>query len=67
VILNAAVIWLIWQSIGMDGRFGALHPDLVDKRVITSGVFEALIAATVTQTGAVTWAMARFLFPNPSE
>jgi multisubunit Na+/H+ antiporter MnhB subunit len=64
VVLNAAVIWLIFYAIRIDVGFITAHPELADKRIITSGVFQALIGATVVQTGAVTWAMARFLFPN---
>ena len=50
--------------IRIDVGFITAHPELADKRIITSAVFQALIGATVVQTGAVTWAMARFLFPN---
>jgi len=64
VALNAAVIWLIFYAIGIDVRFNMTHPELADKRIITGAVFQTLIGATVVQTGAVTWAMARFLFPN---
>jgi multisubunit Na+/H+ antiporter MnhB subunit len=64
VALNAAVIWLIYDAIRIDVDFIAVHPELADKRMITSAVFQTLIGATVVQTGAVTWAMARFLFPN---
>jgi multisubunit Na+/H+ antiporter MnhB subunit len=64
VVLNAAVIWLISRAIAIDVTFVTAHPELADKRIITSAVFESLIGATVVQTGAVTWAMARFLFPN---
>jgi multisubunit Na+/H+ antiporter MnhB subunit len=64
VALNAAVIWLIFYAIRIDVGFTTAHPELADKRIITSAVFQALIGATVVQTGAVTWAMARFLFPN---
>lgn len=64
VALNAAVIWLIWRAMATDVAFVATHPELADKRIITSAVFESLIGATVVQTGAVTWAMARFLFPK---
>jgi hypothetical protein len=63
VLLNAAVFILIWRAAATDLAFVTAHPDLADKRVITPQVIMALIAATVTQTGAVTWAMARFLFP----
>jgi hypothetical protein len=64
VLLNAAVIGLIVYAIGIDTSFTTAHSDLADKRVITSAVFQTLIGATVVQTGAVTWAMARFLFPH---
>lgn len=64
VVLNAAVIWLISHALAIDVTFVTAHPELADKRIITSAVFESLIGATVVQTGAVTWAMARFLFPN---
>jgi hypothetical protein len=63
VSLNAAVLWLILYAIRLDSALVTAHPDLADKRMITSGVFMALIAATVAQTGAITFAMARFLFP----
>jgi hypothetical protein len=43
------------------------HPELADKRLITGAVFQTLIGATVVQTGAVTWVMARFLFPNRAD
>jgi multisubunit Na+/H+ antiporter MnhB subunit len=64
VTLNAAVIWLIFHAIGIDVSFITAHPELADKRIVTSAVFQTLIGATVVQTGAVTWAMARFLFPD---
>lgn len=64
VALNAAVIWLVSRAITIDVAFITAHPELADKRIITSAVFESLIGATVVQTGAVTWAMARFLFPH---
>lgn len=64
VALNTAVIWLIFYAIRVDVDFITAHPELADRRIITSAVFQALIGATVVQTGAVTWAMARFLFPN---
>lgn len=64
VVLNAAVIWLIFRAMEIDVTFITAHPELADRRIITSAVFESLIGATVVQTGAVTWAMARFLFPN---
>src|SRR5665213_3427199 len=66
VALNAAVIWLIFHALGIHVSFITAHPELADKRIITSAVFQTLIGATVVQTGAVTWAMARFLFPNQS-
>jgi len=64
VLLNAAVFYLIWHTVASDLAFVNAHPELADKRIITSGVIMALIGATVAQTGAVTWAMARFLFPT---
>ena len=64
VVLNAAVIGLIVGGLVIDLDFVTAHPELADKRMITSAVFQTLIAATVVQTGAITWAMARFLFPN---
>ncbi len=64
IALNAAVIWLVSRAMAIDVTFLTAHPELADKRIITSAVFESLIGATVVQTGAVTWAMARFLFPN---
>jgi hypothetical protein len=67
VVLNAAVIWLIFYAMRIDVSFITAHADLADKRTITSTVFQTLIGATVVQTGAVTWAMARFLFPNQAD
>jgi multisubunit Na+/H+ antiporter MnhB subunit len=67
VVLNAAVIWLIFYALGIDVSFMTAHPELAEKRIITSTVFQTLIGATVVQTGAVTWAMARFLFPNQAD
>jgi len=64
VVLNAAVIWLIVKAMGIDVAFTTVHPDLAEQRIITSAVFQTLIGATVVQTGAITWAMARFLFPS---
>jgi len=64
VALNTAVIWLIRDAMSVDVAFSAIHPELVEKRIITSAVFQTLIGAAVVQTGAVTWAMARYLFPN---
>jgi hypothetical protein len=65
--LNAAVIWLIYRATNADNAFISLRPELADRRVITSAVFQTLIGATVVQTGAITWAMARFLFPKSAE
>lgn len=62
VALNAAVMWLIYYALGIDTVFTAQHPEMADKRLITSAVFQTLIGATVVQTGAVTWVMANFLF-----
>jgi hypothetical protein len=67
VALNAAIIGLIIFAIRIDVAFISLHPDLADKRIITSAVFQTLIGATVVQTGAVMWAMARYLFPYQSD
>jgi len=64
IALNVAVVWLVFRAMAIDVAFITAHPELADKRVITSSVFESLIGATVVQTGAVTWAMARFLFPK---
>ena len=66
-LLNAAVVWLICWAISIDQTFVSAHPELADKRSINGTVFHTLIAATVVQTGAITWAMARFLFPNQPE
>ncbi len=67
VSLNTAVMWLIYRAIGIDVAFIAVHPDLADRRIITSAVVQTLIGSTVVQTGAVTWAMARYLFPYPHD
>lgn len=67
VVLNGAVIWLIIYAMHIDVGFITAHPELADKRLITSAVFQTLIGATVVQTGAVTWVMARFLFPNRAD
>ena len=66
-LLNAAVVGLIIYSINIDVTFMTAHPEFVEKRIITSAVFHTLIGATVVQTGAVTWAMARFLFPTQAD
>jgi hypothetical protein len=63
-LLNAAVIGMIFHAIGIDVNFVTATHELADKCIIPSAVLQALIGATVVQTGAVTWAMARFLFPN---
>ncbi|MDP8984697.1 MAG: hypothetical protein M3N97_06555 [Pseudomonadota bacterium] len=63
VLLNAAVFAFIWRTAATDLSFVTAHPDLADKRIVTSHVIMTLIAATVAQTGAITLAMARFLFP----
>jgi Na+-translocating ferredoxin:NAD+ oxidoreductase RnfD subunit len=47
VALNAAVVWLIYKAMAIDVVFFTAHPDLVDKRLITSAVFQTLIGATV--------------------
>jgi len=39
VALNAAVIWLIFHAIAIDVTFVTAHPELADKRIITSAVF----------------------------
>jgi hypothetical protein len=63
-LLNAAVIGLIFHAIGIDVNFVTGTQELADKCIIPNAVLQALIGATILQTGAITWAVARFLFSN---
>jgi len=64
VALNGALIWLIGYGLTADIELIATDAALADKRLITSGVLQTLVGATVVQTGLITRAMTRYLFPN---
>ena len=62
VLLNTAVIGLVCFGIRTDTALLQAH--VTSERMITSAVFASLVAGTVVQTGAIAYAMARFLFPS---
>jgi hypothetical protein len=62
VLLNTAVVGLICFAMRTDARLISAH--LATERMVTPAVLSALIAGTVAQTGAIAYAMAKFLFPD---
>jgi len=62
VLLNTAVVGLICFAMRTDTRLITAH--LISERMVTPAVLSALIAGTVAQTGAIAYAMAKFLFPD---
>ena len=62
VLLNTAVVGLICFAMRTDARLITAH--LTSERMVTPAVLSALIAGTVAQTGAIAYAMAKFLFPD---
>jgi hypothetical protein len=62
VILNTAAVGLICFAMRTDTRLITAH--LTTERMVTPAVLSALIAGTVAQTGAIAYAMAKFLFPD---
>jgi hypothetical protein len=63
VLLNTAVIFLIYRGMTTDTELIRMNAELAKNRLITPGVFNALIAGTVAQTGAIAYTISRFLFP----
>jgi len=53
-----------WSMLGVitDTRLITAH--LTTERMVTPAVLSPLIAGTVAQTGAIAYAMAKFLFPD---
>lgn len=66
IMLNAAVIFLIWNAFNTD--ISLLREQLIqnDQRLITENVFMSLIGATVVQVGVTLVAIISYLFPKNS-
>ncbi|MBA3756741.1 MAG: hypothetical protein H0X02_11140 [Nitrosomonas sp.] len=64
ILLNAAVIYLIWNAFNAD--ISLLREQLIqnDQRLITENVFMSLIGATVVQVGVTLVAIISYLFPK---
>lgn len=64
ILLNAAVIFLIWNAFNAD--ISLLREQLIqnDQRLITENVFMSLIGATVVQVGVTLVAIISYLFPK---
>jgi hypothetical protein len=62
VLLNTAVVGFICFAMRTEVRLITAH--LTTERMLTPAVLSALIAGTVAQTGAIAYAMAKFLFPD---
>ncbi|MBP6058068.1 MAG: hypothetical protein KA524_06595 [Nitrosomonas sp.] len=64
ILLNAAVIFLIWNAFNAD--IALLREKLIqnDQRLITENVFMSLIGATVVQVGVTLVAIISYLFPK---
>lgn len=64
ILLNAAVIFLIWNAFNADILL--LSEKLIqnDQRLITENVFMSLIGATVVQVGVTLVAITNYLFPK---
>lgn len=64
ILLNAAVIFLIWNAFNAD--ISLLREKLIqnDQRLITENVFMSLIGATVVQVGVTLVAIISYLFPK---
>ncbi|SFE72471.1 hypothetical protein [Nitrosomonas sp. Nm166] len=64
ILLNVAVIFLVWQAFSVD--IVLLREKLIqnDQRLITENVFMSLIGATVVQVGVTLVAITNYLFPK---
>ena len=64
ILLNAAVIYLIWNAFNAD--ISLLREQLIqnNQRLITENVFMSLIGATVVQVGVTLVAIISYLFPK---
>ena len=64
IVLNAAVIFLIWNAFNAD--ISLLRDKLIQdsQRLITENVFMSLIGATVVQVGVTLVAITGYLFPK---
>ena len=64
ILLNAAVIFLIWNAFNADILL--LREQLIqnNQRLITENVFMSLIGATVVQVGVTLVAIISYLFPK---
>ncbi|MFZ5836395.1 MAG: hypothetical protein ACOY2B_13595 [Pseudomonadota bacterium] len=64
IILNAAMMALIWTAFNAD--MSLLRDKLIenDQRLITTNIMMSLIGATVVQTGAILFAITGYLFPK---
>jgi len=66
ILLNAAVIFLIWNAFNAD--ISLLREQLIqnNQRLITENVFMSLIGPTVVQVGVTLVAIISYLFPKNS-
>ena len=64
VVLNTAVIFLVWKAFNAD--IALLKGKLIqsDQRLISENVFMTLIGATVVQVGVTLVAIIGYLFPR---
>lgn len=64
IVLNAAVIFLVWTAFSAD--ISLLKDKLIqnNQRLITENVFMSLIGATVVQVGLTLVAITGYLFPK---
>jgi hypothetical protein len=64
IVLNAAVIFLVWNAFNAD--ISLLRDKLIQdsQRLITENVFMSLIGATVVQVGVTLVAITGYLFPK---
>ena len=67
VLLNGAVIWLVWQAFNADLQLLKAKPIPSDQRLITDKVFMSPIGATMVQAGAALIGITRYLFPKRGE
>ena len=64
LVLNGAVVWLIWRSAQIDLQMIAAGTIKPAERLITEKVYMSLIGGTVLQVAAIVLAIARYLFPT---
>ena len=64
IVLNAAVIFLIWNAFNVDMSLLKEKVIQSNQRLITENVFMSLIGATVVQVGVTLVAITSYLFPK---